>query len=213
MPYQDFQDDLFGSREGKRKPIKKVFPGHRFLPYIKIPFEYTVITAVVVMILVIVAYALGFEKGKNISSLYGGKGISMNDLVENDPVLPDNDIEPIMENESIGDITDAVPDNFDAQLSETETEKAPKKLDADSGENEGEKGTSLYQIQLASFKNAEAALRVVEQLRKDGIDAGCDQKGDWYQVYASGYKSIEEAKTAQGSLCEEYDDCYVRKIR
>jgi len=71
---------------------------------------------------------------------------------------------------------------------------------------------SSYTVQLASFKNKEAAISETYKLKDKGINAEYVRKGDWYQVYAEGFLTIEEARVAQQMLAQYYKDCFIRKM-
>jgi hypothetical protein len=66
-----FQHDFFGDlqreREARKKRFLSRYSKHRFLPHLRVPTEHVVVTVIAVLVLVIVAYALGIERGKRIS--------------------------------------------------------------------------------------------------------------------------------------------------
>ena len=63
-----FENDVFDKKP--RKPrAESVYSGHRVLPYIRVPIEYTVIICMIVLILMVVSYAIGVERGKKINIL------------------------------------------------------------------------------------------------------------------------------------------------
>ena len=72
---------------------------------------------------------------------------------------------------------------------------------------------SAYAVQLASFKNERSAKKEIDMLKSKGIKASMTRKGEWYQVYASGYRTIDEAKRAKRDLIADYEDCYIRKMK
>jgi hypothetical protein len=46
-----------------------------------------------------------------------------------------------------------------------------------------------------------------------GFDVSFERKGSWYQVYAGGYGSMEEARKAKKELAKYYKDCYIRRTK
>ena len=71
----------------------------------------------------------------------------------------------------------------------------------------------MYVVQLASFKNEDSANREVRKLNRRGVEASVARKGEWYQVFATGYDTIDEATKAKRDLGEYYVDCYIRRVK
>jgi hypothetical protein len=213
MLYEDFQDDLFGGQEGQSKPKKKVFPGRRGLPYIKIPLENTVIAAVFVMILVIVAYAIGVERGKKISGLYENiSSISESDILDADNLAPDIDMDLKKDNTDNREGT-GLEGESEILMAKGEEKDPGQDVITETFEEQEIVPQPLYTVQLASFKQINTALSLVEHLEKEGFNAEYAQRGDWYQVYVCGYYNSKEAEKAMEYLREEYSDCFIRKMK
>ncbi len=210
----DFQKDLFGEQvceEKARKPrLLCRYSERRFLPYVKIPIEYIVIIVIGMLVLTVIAYAVGVEKGRNTAGAKIGRDITIEQTenaikveteepatstIPNELVykpLEEDTSEILRENEKIND-------DFSVLL-EKETEKQ-------------EQVHELYTIQLASFKKEELAKKELQKLKKENITADVTKKGEWYQVYAVGYHTIEEANKAKEELLKEYKDCYIRRVK
>jgi len=64
-----------------------------------------------------------------------------------------------------------------------------------------ENGSSLedsaYTVQLASFRNRDNAIDEVRKLKKRGVKADYTYKGGWFQVFAYGYATKQEALKAK----------------
>jgi cell division protein FtsN len=71
----------------------------------------------------------------------------------------------------------------------------------------------VYDIQLASFKNLRLAKKEIATLRRKGFEASYAQRGSWYQVYVTGYRTVEDAQEAKKKLAKSYKDCYIRKAK
>ena len=212
MPYEDYKNDLFGGQDKQSKPKKKGFSGQRFLPNIKIPLEYTVIAIVAVMLLVIIAYAIGVERGKRIVGATGTVFISDEDILSEDTLLEDFDIE--LDEKDVVSLPEKSYEevSLDVSLERLSFEQNDS-IQAEKEETIESRTTGIYTIQLASFKDVNAALGELRKLKDKGISAEYAQRGEWYQVYAIGYQSIDEAKNAQAELLSEYSDCFIRKIK
>jgi len=71
---QHYIEDLFHSHQFEKKkpgkfPVLDKYKEHRFLPHVKISVENLVIISIGILIAVIVAFAIGVERGKTIQQL------------------------------------------------------------------------------------------------------------------------------------------------
>jgi len=71
---------------------------------------------------------------------------------------------------------------------------------------------TVYIIQLAAFSDEYRAIEETEKLSERGVYSRVVQRGNWYQVYASGYDTIEDARAARDRFKTMYPDCYIRKV-
>ena len=218
MDDNNFQQDLFsGSFREKKDRRPGLFDGYskqRFLPYVKIPIEYTVIIAIGMLVLMIISYAVGVERGKRVSKIPAA-------------VATKTVIKEPGTSEAFSSKTASMPQEEKVSLVETEDlveEVDVKDIDPYEGSRDDYVGAppeepleeikeSVYTVQLASFKSADSAKGEIDKLKRQGIQAEMSKPGDWYQVYASGYQTIEEARSAQKKLREYYQDCYIRKVK
>ncbi|MFH1877869.1 MAG: SPOR domain-containing protein [Candidatus Omnitrophota bacterium] len=213
-----FEGDFFEQKSRKHR-IPARYPEQRFLPYLKIPVEYTVIIAIGVLVVAILSYALGVERGKKLPGLVMGEtqaNLSLGYVTESK--LFEIEEEPGLEAErSVKDaspeydeftIPDVEPVDVVRRPVEAEEFKPRIPEDTTGASSDG----SGYIVQLASLKNADSAVSETDKLKKDGIHAEYVKKGNWYQVYASGYKTIDQAKQAQSRLAKIYADCYIKKL-
>jgi hypothetical protein len=213
MTQENFQDDFFGNqvsgKAGGRPRILSKYSKQRFLPHVRVPIEYTIIGAIGVLVLVIIAYAVGVEKGKRVSGeTFASSPGRIQAAAETDEEL-DMSFSGTVEEEW------PVPaETEEADLRESAEDSAGRDVETAAGEEEAPgSGAAPYIIQLASFKNRSSAEREIKELEQKGYEARSSKKGLWYQVYASGYRTIDEAKRAQRRLSEDYQDCYIRKVQ
>ena len=218
MAEKDYQNDFFGEEaRGKndRKPhILSRYSQQRFLPYIKIPIEYTVIIAIGVLVLMIISYAVGVERGKRIIVKSAMKvqadtaGASQEGLAEevtaetdiSGDVLPSDEETSLEVSGAFQEIAEEVDPYEGAREEVIENEVY-------SYESPG------YAVQLVSFKSERSANKEVNKLRSQGFEADFDKNDDWYRVYAGGYRTIGEARSARENFLSEYSDCYIRKLK
>lgn len=199
----DFFKGQFSGEKVKKPHILTRYSKHRVLPHVRIPVEHTVIIAIGVLVLVIISYAVGVEKGKRMTSL---KPVEISQTV-----LPESDI--------ISEVTEvSEPEELAESLAETQDiakEAVPEEEFPQEEDEPEELGPpdSVYIIQLASFKNEDSANEEIGNLWQKNVRAYVAKSGDWYQVYVAGYQTIEEARRARRAFSEDYRDCYIRKIK
>jgi len=204
----DFFEGKFHEKKGRKPQFLSKYSAQRVLPYIRVPVEYTVILGIVVLILLVISYAVGVEKGKRIFSAEkthaSGKKTQ---LIEN------KEVTKIAQTEKIPEAVDTSETGRDSESPDIEEKAAPIPSVIEIAAKDEEKGTkdALYTVQLASFKKERYAKREVAKLRRTGEDASYTRKGLWYQVFVDGYRTIEAARKAKDALIQEYPDCYIRK--
>ncbi len=205
----DFFEDKFYEKKGRKPQFLNKYSAQRILPYIRVPVEYTVILGIIMLVLMVISYAVGVEKGKRTLSAEKTE-------------VPDMNMQ-VVEDKAVTEITltEKVPETVDT--SETGSgyestdikEKAAPVPSLIEIEKDEEKSASadkaLYTLQLASFKREKYAKREAAKLKKNGEDASYIKKGVWYQVFLKGYETIGAARKAKDALIQEYPDCYIRK--
>jgi cell division septation protein DedD len=208
MTETDFQRDLFEGEYYEKKARKPVllrrYSEQRFLPQIKVPVEYAVIIAIGLLVLIIISHALGVERGRRLAKAAPA------------PLVTEVPVPATVE--SAGVAREA------AEEKPAEPLRTERKEDVRADKKEEEKAApaitetpadagSVYVIQLASFKNLYAAEREAEKIRDKGIRAELSKSGEWYQVFASGFRTIDEARDAKRKLSADYKDCFIRRVK
>ena len=204
-----FEDQVYESKVRKLGLLSK-YSKQRILSYISVPVEYMVIVSIAVLVLMIVSYAIGVERGKNVSGKIGTK----TEVSEN-----------TLETKARQDFSNKIKADLDSKIQKEDKQQLEEKsvMEIDVREEEIQNVTMLeeedvlpdisrYTVQLASFKNKDAAINETYKLKDKGISAEYIKKGNWYQVYAEGFSTIEEARGAQQMLVQYYEDCFIRKM-
>ena len=220
MSADNYQDDFFGEepKGGGNRPAGRL-KGYRLIPHIKLPVEYVVMLSIGALILLVVAYAVGVERGKRIqvpAKRNAGEALirerSEDESFDTDEgrINATSDIiADLTKAEKISDAGIVVDrDPYEGSRDKEGFAEVSSPVSAERGSGD----ISEYILQLASFKSKPAAEREIRNLKRKGIRANMEKKGDWYQVYAEGYATIDEAKKAKYDLSEDYEDCYIRKI-
>ena len=176
-----FQHDFFGDHNREGDPRKLGFLSkyskHRLLPHLRVPIEYVVVAGIVMLVLVIIAYAIGVERGKRVQLGKGqDRAVTKTQVVVNKDVTVKPSVRPVV--------------------------KSPAKV-----------SVSNYMVQLASFRDLKMAKQEAEKLRKKGYSVSYKKSGTWYQIYAEGYRSMDDAEKAKKELAKYYKDCYIRKVK
>lgn len=228
MHDDNFQEDLFGKGVSSKKPPKVgVLDGcvkQRFLPYLKMPTEYAVIALIGVLVLLTLSYAFGVKVGRSsapFSDVLAVDSTVLRGEVKDDWMLA------VPEGGNAGYGNEENPDLYadDAVLREAYRKAEEVRLADESHlaaprEEESEPAIlapvipakGAYMIHLAAFREEARAKALSDKLKNSGMEAGVAKKGDWYQVYTSGYRTISEANSAKALLKNDYADCYIRKV-
>ena len=213
-----FQGDFFKEETGRVKPKKMGFLAkyseRRALRQIRIPIEYTVLYAIGILVLIILAYAVGVERGKKFSS---AKDIAhsmeerkreTDDVISEVRAIKRRAEEEAAKKEAEEVVSQDVQVDPEKKIYMEKTGAAIKETVAVPALDGPE-----YIVQLASFKNEEHAKEAVSKLDDEGVRAGYTRKGDWYQVYVGGYGTNAEAQRIKIKLSEQYGDSFIRKIK
>jgi len=213
MSENSFKKDFFVGEVFEKKTVKpslvNKYSGQRFLPYVRIPVEYTVILAIGILVLTLIAYAVGVETGKRAVNKGPQEIFETKDYTSGSESLAEiGNVEPRGAEE-----IDPGEEVFTALEAEEVTDRGlPEEVIAKEDVSDVPV-ISVYIVQLASFKNEASAKDEVDKLSAAGKDAEIMKAGDWYQVYAAGYQTIKEAREAKSKFDEEYVDCYIRKVK
>ncbi|MDD4956039.1 MAG: SPOR domain-containing protein [Candidatus Omnitrophica bacterium] len=222
----EFKNDLFDDAQVKNA-VKKTrlldkYTESRVFSHLTIPVEHVFIAAVSVLILLILAYAIGVERGKHISAReISGKAASGEEALEDMQAGASKDA--VAPSESINNFSADILREIEKRANAASEENVPASVDkgptvpveetSGAWEEVIVERREEYAVQLASFKDREAGDREMEKLRKQGVDARIVRKGEWFQLCAEGYPDISEAKEAIKKFKLVYKDCYIRKVR
>lgn len=219
MPMNDenFQGDFFDGESFEKKIITKPFikklSGERLVRNFRVPVESLIISLIIVLILMVVSFSIGVERGK---WLISGSSLMNADNVDI-KVMPVNSA--ISERGADFGVNESLLDKAQNlrvktgkveinNIEDTSTDgPAPAEIDK-KDENVGYK----YIIQVATYKNEASADTLVKELTKDGKIAAFAKKGAWHQVYIKGFKDIGSAEKTLKDLKKRFPDCYIREV-
>jgi len=200
-----YQNDLFhanNSAEKKRPRFRKSYPTQRFLPYVRIPVEYIVVLGVVMLMLVVMAYAAGIERGmRHVPILDEETDVVSIEIL----TVPEAEPEEVFDEPGkAGAINEVVlPIVLEQETITVKTAQVEKEVAKPEEES--------YTVRLATFGKKGNAEIEASKLKEKGYDANLAKIGKWYQLYVRGFSNISVAREAQGLFASEYPDCYIRK--
>lgn len=151
-------------------------------PKVILPLDTLILLAVIIMLLFIISFSMGVERGKHI--------VGLTRELKKEAVLPDQglNIDPVEENEI---------KKIDIPVRHSE------------GENTKEK--ERYHVQVASFKKENAANQEAEELENKGYPVVVMKKGNYVVIYVGGFEDENEARSSFKTLKKKYKDCIFRK--
>ena len=198
--FDESQKELFEEfkkEKGKIERIADTIARKRKKTYLSFSLENLVFILIVFMLALIVAFALGVERGKKI-----GQDIepvvleSVYVSGEYDTVSSEGYLKP----PELG-IEAPLPETFELPLEPS----VPEKKEALPKER-------LYTIQVISYKQKDLAEKEVRKLSAGKVEAFVIPSGNWYQVCAGRYRNTDEAKKELLALAKEYNGSFVRRI-
>jgi len=203
----EHQNELFREYEKKRGGIEKIaekITEKRKRLFVTVALENMVFGAIVVIMCIVTAFALGVERGKRLEQ---GRAPETKESPGSPAAKPRVKLEPIK-------ISKATP--------EPEV-IPPKKKGKKAGRPVIEKtiGTTVqkepvagmrYTVQLISYKQENLAVKEKNKLLKKKIDAFIAKSGKWYQVCVGKYKDMREASEGLKKFQRKYRGCFIRNI-
>ncbi len=188
------QTDLFlgSSGEGENKPTSR----RPMLSYVR-GYEKFIIFILCGMVLSIISFSLGVEKGKrlSVSSAIDQKtAASKKNIQSEEPSV--RTLKPVIN----------PTDNFIVKPQDDSSSVVAVKFDtkAQSGER--------YTIQVASFKTSSLAHREAKELERRGFSTIVSSKGKYVILCVGNFADREEAKTTLSQLKKKYEDCFIRRL-
>lgn len=177
-----------------------------------IPVDTTVFFAVILILLFIIAFSWGVERGRALSIrdfAASQKSLASPKLLA---ALPDTD----RLDQELSQNPDLVELN-----PQSETKKRKPEVEADFKETEplrkidqpeSSPVTSGYRIQVASFRTERSAREEASRLENTGLPVVIEQSGNYSVVYVGNFPSEAKAKTVLDELKTTYHDCILRKL-
>ena len=183
----EYQKELFGEFKSEKGKLKKIADKitqrqHKF--YVNVPLENMVVGVIVAIMCIIVAFALGTERGKRLAERDSKKSVMKKTVTESPKV------------DKVAAIPAPVP------LNEVEKVLPEEKIQS---------AELPYTIQLIAYKKEEIAQKEKNKLLNKDVNAFIIPSGSWYQVCAGSFGTVDEAKKAMASFKNDYKGCFIRR--
>ena len=195
----EYQRELFGEfkeEKGKFEKIADKIARRKQRLGIHVPLENIVFAGIIFILCVVVAFALGIERGKRYT-----KGLKLEPLAarEEETVIVSEEKKnaPRIELATIEIAQIRREDEPAAKPVKNETAAEPKDLP--------------YTIQLIAYKKKPLAERERDRLLDKKIGAFIIPSGKWYQICAGAYGNMQDAKRALAGFSEKYKGCFIRR--
>jgi cell division septation protein DedD len=199
------QLELFSENASQDLPQERV--SGSFRDYIR-AYEKVVFFFIGLVIVGIVSFCLGVERGKT---------IAMTKLSARFDVARTSTAPAKNTGRSVQMSTFVLPAAAQPQAARPRpaVSPAPKPqtpVSAPAAPQQGANGQAGYTIQVASFKNAVFATQETSALKKKGFPAAAVSQGEYTVVYVGKFTNKEMAQPLLSQLRQKYRNCYVRRL-
>lgn len=163
---------------------------------ITIPLDTLTLTGLAIVLLLILSFSLGVEKGRK-TAYYHLAEKKDQELAQK---LPETEA---IEKEGSEDVKELEKNTLGKDIIDSSDTKTVDEAGIEKGK---------YYIQVASFIKDEAAKREAKNLESAGYSALVLKKGKYMAVYVGGFESSQEARKRLKILNKKYKDCIVRRL-
>jgi len=173
--FEEFADQP--ERRRQAKPIFHPRPKRTFT----LSYEHIVITAIAFILVAVISFSLGVEKGKRSDNRQVKEPVSRKSSVGNEP-------KELAKEEIVVEV-----------VSEEEPIQEPVEV------------KPVYTVQVASYSRKEDADKEAQKVEAKGYKSLVLLKGSYYIVCAGEFENKDKAKRLEKKLKSTYKDCYTRE--
>lgn len=172
---------------------------------IVVPLDTFLLLGIVVVLLFILSFSLGVERGRKIAERYlAEKNKGSLEAIDDKFSIPPADLEK-EENDNQNQPKE------EAAVKDSKEQAEEKK--GDKKDKEEDKEESKYIIQLVTYLKEKIAIEEVEKLKKEGYPVYVSKKGNFTVILLGGFKNQEEAQKNMQILRKKYKDCFIRRFK
>lgn len=186
--FQEFSGDTEGAKVRRRRSLKPFLTKWQFT----FSIEHLIISAILIIMLNVIFFALGVEQGKRNSKVT----ISASYVQEQEVVAETYQTAKELESE----------DKLEAEEALSQAVEESEVKEADIEEELG------YTIQVASFKSEASADKEAVRLKQQGFFVKVIPSGNYKVVCVGNFPSREKANQNLSKLKKIYNDCFVRRL-
>lgn len=165
---------------------------------------------VVFLIILVIVYSVGVERGKKIVSSATVESVSVIDLNKPTNFADAVKVEKTVQVET-PDLINQPEINEETIEKETVIVKAEPVATIEKVKEEKPNTKGDYIVQLASYAKRSYASAAVATLEKNGYKAIVLEKGNWFILAVGYFETKEAAQTTLSKLKPKYKDCFIRK--
>ena len=184
-----------------------------------LPLDTTVLVSVVILLLFILAFSLGVEKGRKIAykNIEGERQIL---LAQHDSAAQEAEIDSLINEAPVKPVIlpaviprqSAISMKPALQPASIIPFLAKKTMPSTVLVSENAADSKKYAIQLASYANKEPAQVEAKKLEQNGYSVQLAQKGKFIVILVGDYHNENDAKNSMQSLKKRYKDCILKKL-
>lgn len=170
---------------------------------VSLPLDTFVLLLVVVVLLFVLAFSLGVERGRKIAShkIEDAFSLETTSLAEeNIAVKQESSQAKIIE-----DSKEVVLIERPLAAAETASNSISKPV--------VEQNSKQYIIQVATYLKEDIALAEAKKLKTQGQEVSVSKKGNFSVLFSGGFENREEAQKAMQLLRKRYKDCFIRRLK
>jgi len=167
---------------------------------ITLPLDTLVLLSVVIVLLLVIAFSLGVERGRKIAKVTEEEKISEPAMLALAPETSPS-IKKEEGKEEFMEIT-LPPTKEDAKVIQPISKLVEMRRAED----------KKYLIQVASYLTKKAAEQEAEKLKEKGHSVKIEQKGRYIVLFVGEFDSRQKAEDSMQILKQTYHDCFIRRL-
>ncbi len=203
MSQRTVQKELFDEFKAPRRRIRQQpYPPSKAHKALNISYEQVIFVGIAVIMLMVLVFSLGVERGKRLVSQPAAKK-----TVE--PLKP----AAVAQKPEPASVKPA-RDSSTKPLKPVEPEKpkaVPPPPPAESRAAAARKNTSIFTLQIVAYRSKRTAQKELKKLSEKGYDPFIITEGGYYQICVGEHRTKDELNKHLGELQKSYKGSFIRK--
>lgn len=203
MANSDYQKELFEFEDRSRKAFprfEKILPKADFEGKVSITLglEKIIFVSIAVILALVVVFALGVERGKNVATVVSEEGVPLAAVTQ-----PQPEIQPQLSQKSMASEA-AKPEMSQTQMASKAATPVLAGIEADDIK------TKPLTIIAVTYRTSDAATQTVNWLKKESYPAYMKQEGQYFLVCIGLYPNMNTAQAAVKKIKHLFKDAYIK---